>query len=352
MSESMIVSAYTAVLVALFLCVPYHVATTVDGFLVAPIQGGYLAKRHYSPMCTTSLLDSSDFGLCSMPGVDWKRPEKVNQDAWFRDEETHATFSVVGVLDGHGTLGHELSKSFATSLPSEIWKQLDPSTRSTYPELEQRLEEFAGFDARRKSISSEIENALTNSFHGVHWNAMRDPDLKTGRNGATCITCLINKETKLCHVAYAGDSRAICIRKEHNITLLAEETTVSLPQERERIEKGEGSIRGTNVFYGPVGIAMTRALGDAIMLRAGVVPTPVLNTLQLKDGDILVLATDGVWDVLTNQDVRNLVVMHGNAQEAAEAIAKEAKKRWAGDLPIMDEVKADDITVLVHSINE
>eukprot|EP00980_Cylindrotheca_fusiformis_P012348 scaffold3031_cov102-Cylindrotheca_fusiformis.AAC.8 len=283
-----------------------------------------------------------DFGVCNIPGVDWKRPSKVNQDAWFRhdDVDQHA---IVGVLDGHGTHGHELSDYFAASLPSEFLKQLNNSAPS-YTELERRIENLAGFKLDTNA-NTEFETALIHAFHGTHWNAMSNPDLKTGRNGATCIVCCIEKETKSCSVAFVGDSRAICIRKD-GIHVVAEETAVNLPHERQRIENGEGSIRGKNVFYGPVGIAMTRALGDAVLLRAGVVPTPVVNTFQLSDGDVLVLATDGVWDVLTNQDVRVIIENHGKAHDASEAIASEARKRWIGELPIMDEAKADDITVM------
>jgi serine/threonine protein phosphatase PrpC len=327
---------------------------TAVAFVFCPFSSSTTWRNHCSPLLSIDVLGLYDFGVYNIPGVDWQRPEKVNQDAWFRDEETDDGFIVVGVLDGHGKLGHELSEYFATTLASEIRKQLKPSTRMAISELEQRLEEFA----RWKQPSAEdnmnitvLTNVLINAFHGVHWNAMLDPDLKTGRNGATCITCLINKETKECHVAYAGDSRAIRIRDD-DIAVIAEETTVDLPKERERIEKGEGTIRGGNVFYGPVGIAMTRALGDAVMLRAGVIPTPNVNSVQLHDGDALVLATDGVWDVLTNQDVRKIVDNHCNAQEAAEAIANVAKKRWVGDLPIVDEVKADDITAMVLSFNK
>ncbi|KAL7526226.1 hypothetical protein ACHAXR_001379 [Thalassiosira sp. AJA248-18] len=92
---------------------------------------------------------------------------------------------------------------------------------------------------------------------------------------------------------------------------------------------------------------MTRALGDAVMLRAGVIPTPMVGHSYLIKGDTLVLATDGIWDVLSNEQVKHISLKHGSAQGAADAIAETARKRWVGDLPIIDEEKADDITVVV-----
>ena len=100
---------------------------------------------------------------------------------------------------------------------------------------------------------------------------------------------------------------------------------------------------------------MTRALGDAVMIRAGVIPTPMVNELHLNRGDTLVLATDGIWDVMTNLQVKEIALENDAAdadggycaQDAADDIARAARDRWVGDLPIMDEVKADDITVMV-----
>jgi serine/threonine protein phosphatase PrpC len=297
-----------------------------------------------------------DFGVRNIPGVDWKRPGKVNQDAWFRDDgenfdpplSTSRKYSIVGVLDGHGKFGHELSDYFASNMASEIRQQLI-SNLQPVPELEQRLETLAGYKPDT-NVSAKPLLALINGFNSVHLKAMEDPSIKTGRNGATCITCLLDEAAKKCHVAYSGDSRAIRFSDTlHTISVIAEETTVQLPSERERIEAREGSIRGNNVFYGPVGIAMTRALGDAVMIRAGVIPTPLVCTVDITGGDFIVLATDGIWDVLTDEDVRDTVLENKGAKAAADAIAEKAKKRWLKDLPIMDEEKADDITVMVLS---
>ena len=53
--------------------------------------------------------------------------------------------------------------------------------------------------------------------------------------------------------------------------------------ERARIEScPQARIDGRgNDFWGPVGIAMTRALGDAILLRAGVLPWPIVDRYEL-----------------------------------------------------------------------
>lgn len=226
--------------------------------------------------------------------------------------------------------------------------------------MEERLKSLGGFDTimvPTTNTDDQTHQALINAFHQAHWNAMNNPEIKTGRNGATCIVCLLeknssNKDHIQGHVAYVGDSRAIVISKLGDIQTIAPETTVDMLHERKRIERQEGSIRGDNVFYGPVGIAMTRALGDAVMLRAGVVPTPMVDTFSIGSGEVVILATDGIWGVLNNTHVLDIVQKHKKRpRDAAEAIAEQAKERWVGDLPIQDEVKMDDITVMVVCVD-
>jgi len=54
-----------------------------------------------------------------------------------------------------------------------------------------------------------------------------------------------------------------CINNVAHVMALSIETTTGVEDERKRIEDGEGRIDGSgNVWYGPVGIAMTRARHD------------------------------------------------------------------------------------------
>ena len=319
-----------------------------------------------------------------------------------------------GIFDGHGKHGHDVTKFMAQQLPKTIQQQLD--TPSPVKELEETMERptlgtwkrdsgscINGLndvdddshngnnnydDDQKKNQFRPIHEALINSFHSIHYDAIQDPSIKSGRSGTTCVVCMIEEnqnERKDCcrvHIASVGDSRAILVTsgniddkdfdvgggsKVVNAKSLTKETTVLLPLERARIEQCEGTIRGSNVFYGPVGIAMTRALGDSVMLRAGVIPTPVVGTFDFgspskgKDEEKLtntiILATDGVWDVLSNDQVANIVVTAGEkedgddnngVQSVAKDIALVAKRMWLrSDLPIVDEPVMDDITVMV-----
>jgi serine/threonine protein phosphatase PrpC len=56
------------------------------------------------------------------------------------------------------------------------------------------------------------------------------------------------------------------------------------------------------------GLAMSRSFGDSTAARVGVNAVPEIKEFTLTPEDkVIVLASDGVWEFLENQDVANLV---------------------------------------------
>lgn len=340
---------------------------------------------HCTCVQTVAAVKTVEIGFRSEAGSDPGRPQKVNQDSFFvvtlksEDESSMVgdRYTCVGVLDGHGLKGHLVSKYLAQQLPLHLHRHLkdlvdeelilrgDDDIRASnslvveWEEFEEKLRELSGLSAEELAyheLQPVHHQAVIRAFHSVHWAAMQTPGVPAGRNGATCVMILVDHAEKELHVAHVGDSRVIQVgildedasnSDCHDVLSLSQETTVKVDSERERIETREGSILGNNVFYGPIGIAMTRSLGNAAMLRAGVVPTPLVDTFPLKSNVTIVLGTDGIWDVLSNHAVAQLVVENPNVQAACDAIARAARRKWVGDLPIVDEEKVDDITCVV-----
>jgi len=345
-------------------------------------------------------------GVYSNTGSDPARPQKVNQDAYFFNNKTISnalvgpSYTCMGVLDGHGLKGHVVSTFLSQQLPDLFQFHLERLLRSDnnggfsggtdaddseilkqLVDLEDTLEQLGGLsrDEIMGSNRSFVQQALICAFHSAHAAATNNPEVPAGRNGATCIMVAVDRDSHsddvLLHVAHVGDSRVIHVEigdsgnnnnnnnNNNNIKVsqLSSETTIRMEIERRRIEQGEGIVRGTNVFYGPIGIAMTRSLGNAVMLRAGVVPTPMVDSFAIpkSSNSFLVLATDGIWDVLSNEVVGDLLMTHVQSSNNTHTstleticfeIADAARQKWIGDLPIVDEEKIDDITCMVVHI--
>ncbi len=91
---------------------------------------------------------------------------------------------------------------------------------------------------------------------------------------------------------------------------------------------------------------MSRSLGDSEASEIGVISTPDVFEVELgKNEKFVVIASDGIWEVLSNEKVAEIVgefVPEGNAEAACEELLKAARKEWRkkGN-------EIDDITVIV-----
>lgn len=114
---------------------------------------------------------------------------------------------------------------------------------------------------------------------------------------------------------------------------------------------------------------MSRSLGDVAGKQVGVIADPIIEFFPLvnfKD-QFLVIASDGVWDTMSNEDVCSFVdtfrnkclgqVVEHNDFEVCEdnstiarMLAEEARFRWLGQC-IEQDVLVDDISVVVIELN-
>lgn len=289
-------------------------------------------------------------------GSDPDRPNKVNQDACFVQENLANIpyLTLLGVMDGHGKQGHLLNSFLSQRLPQIIGDKFKSFGDQDYCDDDWTV--------------NEMGNILIESYEEVNEEARLDPNVPAGRSGTTCVSCIFDSRNGMLHVANVGDSRAIIGLQDDNdkkwITIepLTVETTTKLELERERIESGEGRIDSNgNVWYGPIGIAMTRCLGNVAMHRAGVIHTPVITTINIdkfaskynRTGEdyscLILLGTDGIFDVLSNEKVLDIVKNEfqktGNLQSSSDSLVVESTKRWQAGLPF--EVKVDDTTCAV-----
>ena len=82
------------------------------------------------------------------------------------------------------------------------------------------------------------------------------------------------------------------------------------------------------------GLAMARSLGDFRLKRYGVVSEPQVAHRRITAGDLfIILATDGVWDVLSNEEVVSIVCTTPRKQHASKAVAEAAAQRWRTRYP-------------------
>ena len=183
--------------------------------------------------------------------------------------------------------------------------------------------------------------------------------LQPALSGSCALLSFYDSRTNLLRVACTGDSRAVLGRRldsgKWTATALSEDQTGGNPNEAARMRKehpGEDHVVRNGRVLG--GLEPTRAFGDAVYkwsrdtafkLREkffGRTPSPLLKTppyvtaepvitttkVNPEKGDFLVLATDGLWEMLTNDEVVGLVGQWIESQAAGQS-SSQFEATWA-----------------------
>jgi len=148
--------------------------------------------------------------------------------------------------------------------------------------------------------------------------AKLDEATKTYQNGGACIaTALLCRfgDRRVVHVANAGDTRIVLVRKGEPIRLTKDHKP-SDDDEKQRILAEKGFIDEDGRVNGILGVS--RAIGDHLMKGPGknfISGEPFLHSENLTDDDsFLILACDGIWDVVSEQQAAEIVVREADKE--------------------------------------
>lgn len=173
-----------------------------------------------------------------------------------------------------------------------------------------------------------IDQAFTKTFQRL------DKEICTQYScaGTTALAAYINNETL--HIGWAGDSRAILIRDGKVIGTTIDHNGKTNESENNRIRNVGGWIeynRHGNP-YALGSLAPTRTLGDRNKKTVpnAIIPDPEIIHCTIQLGDTIVLACDGLGDVMTNDEVASLVGLHGN-ENASKKIKPEEVMKSGGN---------------------
>jgi len=87
---------------------------------------------------------------------------------------------------------------------------------------------------------------------------------------------------------------------------------------------------------------MSRSLGDKVAQSVGVSPIPEIFEFHIKPTDsFIVIASDGIWEFLSNEDVAKLVaneLWKGTPETAANALVKESFFKWREEEDVIDDI--------------
>ncbi|MBA0647914.1 hypothetical protein Goklo_015720 [Gossypium klotzschianum] len=146
--------------------------------------------------------------------------------------------------------------------------------------------------------------------------------------GSTASTAVLLGDRLL--VANVGDSRVVASRAGSAVPLSIDHKP-DRSDERLRIEDAGGFIIWAGTWRVGGILAVSRAFGDKL-LKPYVVAEPEIQVEEEIDGvDFIIIASDGLWNVLSNEDAVALVQHITDAEAAARKLIKEAYAQGSSD---------------------
>ena len=215
----------------------------------------------------------------------------------FNSSENNA---LICLFDGHG--GQEVSKYLQENF-AKCWKDILPLNYSNY--LNKIKNIFLSTDQKLKE----------NNFYQV--------------GSTACIIYLTSENSqKILYCANVGDTRCVLIKKNKKVRLTYDDRAGDA-KEHDRIVS-EGGVVFNGRVYGQ--LMLSRAFGDWELKTYGVICEPHTVRYEIESDDLfLVVATDGVWDVLEDEDVFQMSKRENNAKDFCDDIMKETIDRGSMD---------------------
>ena len=270
--------------------------------------------------------------------------KKVNQDRDFIFHNFVSGFENIfmGVCDGHGFFGHEISEFIKENLPMDL----------------NRIIKAKKLDL----IKDDLSKVLIETFKMENESLKRFKQIDSDLSGSTCVSVIYTPKKLI--IANLGDSRCVLGTKAKNewkYINLSRDHKPDIKEEADRIKKKGGRIRPMidedGNFVGPMrvymkdkdmpGLAMTRSFGDNFASIAGTICEPEIKEhILVPEDKFLILASDGLFEFISSEEVGNIVKGYYEKNDivgCCEYLYKESYRKWLCE----EEDTVDDITIIL-----
>lgn len=189
-------------------------------------------------------------------------------------------------------------------------------------------DELKKYDPESVPSPNDVKSAIKEGFLKLDETMRKRPEVERGedKSGSTAVAVIVSPN----HYFFAncGDSRAILI-SNGQVKYHTCDHKPGNPAERERITAAGGSVMIQRVNGS---LAVSRALGDFEYKNVQgkgpceqlVSPEPEIHMIErIKDKDqMIVLACDGIWDVMSNEELAEYLLDRLRVSSALDEICR------------------------------
>jgi protein phosphatase len=228
--------------------------------------------------------------------TDIGRIRSKNEDSLYVDQKHMRIFIVADGMGGHNA-GEVASKMAIEQVSESIKNKFDSISTNDEAQIKRVIE-----DAIYKGNKEIYNQSLSHNS----WDGM-----------GTTITMALFIDLRL-YIAHVGDSRAYMLRQKELTQLTEDHTLVS------ELMKN-GSITEVEAKTHPKRNVITKALGTEIS------PIPDILSVDVDDGDVIILCTDGLTNMVDNYLIKNSFLNNSNLQDSCDFLVDEANNRGGFD---------------------
>ena len=277
-----------------------------------------------------------------------------------RMNDAYQTISAMGVLDGHG--GQECALFVADELPGIITSIARKEGGSSGSSLSRSASSKTGAGSRAKAAA--LPEVLFKAFVQADDEWMRST---SHSSGSTACIMLFDNGSGRAYIGNSGDTRAVVSRAGTAVDLTIDRKATD-PDEIARIAIAGGHVARARVMGS---LAVARAFGDVqlkksrgfkkgawVSGRQAVLADPEVTSFRPQrsgdkntDDEFFIIATDGLWDVMSSQQAVDAVKAGLTAEDvedvesASEATLSKIANTMANKAVAMG--SQDNITVMI-----
>ncbi|XP_021909283.1 probable protein phosphatase 2C 51 [Carica papaya] len=273
-------------------------------------------------------------GWVSLIGMRREMEDTVKVELGFVATES-GKYDFFGVYDGHG--GARVAEACRERL---------------HRVLGEEIAAWGGNGRKRVDWEKVMEQGFERMDEEVRETGRFDASVKT--MGSTAVVAVVGKEEVV--VANCGDSRAVIARGGSPLALSTDHKPDRV-DELERIEGAGGRVINWNGHRVLGVLATSRSIGDQY-LKPFIISKPEVIVLERTEADeFLILASDGLWDVVSNEEACRIVrkCLNGNGQVHGYKVVQEKSVAAMAALVLAELAMArgsrDNISVVVVELN-
>ncbi|GAA0140812.1 protein phosphatase [Lithospermum erythrorhizon] len=300
-----------------------HVMSKIEPAMQETIMGANKAEENI-------VYEKVKYGSTSVCG---KRRDMEDAVAIYPSFTNSKDLNFYGVYDGHGC-SHVASS--CRDRMHEILKDEVEKGKASWEEM--MVKSFSKMDEEVVNCCNEVEICRSNCRC-----ELQTPQCDAV--GSTAVVAVVSPDKIV--VSNCGDSRAVLCRKGVAIPLSSDHKP-DRPDELARIQEAGGRV----IYWdGPrvLGVlAMSRAIGDNYLKPYVISEPEVTITDRTDDDECLILASDGLWDVVSNETACGVARMClqsrkpsspprslGNEESVAEEGEGESSDKACSDASIL-----------------